>query len=295
MTTTTLKWILVSCLSLALLIPGVNAVTISHTVVSGTVMTKGLLGILISLGIESWVTITQAYFLYNLISVSIILFIAAMSGPRSEAAFTIIVPIFAALFMFFGWMRLSTPSQTQGLFYLVVIMAMLGVIMYMNDQNRQNYGTGGPGSKLFNIAVFLMLFTASLTVVSGGALFPDSSATQPVPGSCSVGTTCDTYGNFDMTATSTSLSGAASDIQAGSMLTGAIEMAWKMTLLIVSILVGVLYFPLTLNPIMNGIAPGIITNATYLVVVNFLALVVVIIYILGLYEFFSSKIAGSTL
>jgi len=268
---------------------------VEHIVVSGVVMTKGLLGILISLGIENWVTPTQAYYCYNLISVAIILFIAAMSGPRSEAAFTIIVPIFAGIFMFFGWMRLSTPSQTQGLFYLVVIMAMLGVIMYMNDQNRQTYGSSGPGSKLFNLAVFLMLFTASLSVVSGFSIFPTGTASQPTSGTCTVGVTCDTYGNFDMTTTSSSLANAAADIQAGSMLTGGLEMAWKMTLLVISILVGVLYFPITLNPIMNGIAPGIIANSTYLLVVNFLALVVVIIYIVGILDFFSNKLAGSTL
>ena len=123
---TTLKkllWILVTGLSLAMSIPCVSAASLSRTVVSGTVMTKGLLGILISLGIENWVSVTHAYYLYNLISISIIIFIAAMSGPRSEAAFTIIVPIFAGLFTYFGWLRLATPAQTQGLFYLIVMMA----------------------------------------------------------------------------------------------------------------------------------------------------------------------------
>jgi len=267
---------------------------VEHIIVSGVVMTKGLLGILISLGIENWVTATQAYYLYNLISVAIILFIAAMSGPRSEAAFTIIVPIFAGIFMFFGWMRLATPSQTQGLFYLVVIMGMLGVLMYMNDQNRQTYGTVGPGSKLFNVALFIALFTASLTVVSGFSIFPTAS-TQPVQGTCAVGFTCDAYNNIDFTTTSNSFKGAAGDIQAGSMLTGGLEMAWKMTLMVISILVGIFAFPLVLNSVMNGIAPGIVAYPAYILILGLLELGILFIYIIGILDFFGNRLAGSTL
>jgi hypothetical protein len=261
--------------------------------ISVSVMTKGTSGRLIPLGIENYVTATQATYLYNLISVCIILFLAAMSGPRSESAFTIIVPLFAGIFMFFGWLRLATPSQTTGLFYLVVIMGAFGVLMYMNDQNKEKYGTIGPGSKLFNVAIFLALFTASLTLVSGFSIFTAGDA-QPIPGTCSSGVSCDTYSNFDFTTTSSSLQNTGGLNVAGAA-GWMVENSLKMAVVLINMLVGVFAFPLVLNGILNGIAPGISTNATYLLFLAFLELIIVFIYVLGAYEFFRGAPAGGTL
>jgi PKD repeat protein len=265
----------------------------THDYISVSVMTKGASGRLIPLGIENFVTATQATYLYNLISVCIILFIAAMSGPRSESAFTIIVPIFAGIFMFFGWLRLATPSQTTGLFYLVVIMGVFGVLMYMNDQNKEKYGTVGPGSKLFNVAVFLALFTASLTLASGFSIFTVGD-TQPVPGTCAAGTSCDTYGNFDFTTTSSSLQ-STGGLNIASAAGWMVDNGLKMAVVLINVIVGVFAFPLVLNGVLNGIAPGISTNATYLLFLAFLELLIVFVYVFGAYEFFSKAPAGSTL
>ena len=260
--------------------------------VGGAVMTKGLLGILISLGIENWVSVTQAYYLYNLISISIIIFIAAMSGPRSEAAFCIITPIFASIFMYFGWLRLGTPSQTQGLFYLVVMMGLLGVLMYMNDQNRQNYGTIGPGSKLFNIAIFLALFGACLTLVSGFSIFPAMSA-QPVPGTCTTGFSCDQFNNIDFTTTTSSMT-STSGLNIAGAAGWMVENGLKMGIVLINMVIGVFAFPVILNSTMNGIAPGISTNAVWLLFLSVLEVTVLIIYALNIYEFFTKAPAGST-
>jgi hypothetical protein len=268
---------------------------IEHVVVGGAVMTKGLLGILISLGIENWVTTTQAYYCYNLISIAIIIFIAAMSGPRSEAAFTIIVPIFAGLFTYFGWLRLATPAQTQGLFYLIVMMGVLGIIMYMNDQNRQNYGTIGPGSKLFNVAIFLALFGACLTLISGfsvaGLVSPQ---TQPVPGTCYVGSTCDQFHNIDVTTTTNSYK-ATSVVDIGSAAGWVLENGLKLTMGLVTILIGALFFPAIMYSTMNGLFPGISDSPAYIAVLGILQITVLLIYMVSMYEFFTKSPAGSTL
>jgi hypothetical protein len=292
---TTMKWILITLFSFLMLITGVSASTTEHVVVGGTVMTKGLLGILISLGIENWVTTTQAYYCYNLISVAIIIFIAAMSGPRSEAAFTIIVPIFAALFTYFGWLRLATPSQTQGLFYLIIMMGVLGIIMYMNDQNKQNYGSVGPGSKMFNIAIYLALFGASLTMVSGfsiegiGGVMP-----QPVPGTCSIGLPCDEFNNIDFTTTRADLTDATGLNIAGAGL-WMLENGYKMAIIMINIIIGALFFPTIVYSTMNNLFPGIGTSTVYLAVMAVLQVVVLFIYVISMYEFFTKAPAGSTL
>ncbi len=269
--------------------------TVETIIVGGAVMTKGLLGILISLGIENWVTTTQAYYCYNLISIAIIIFIAAMSGPRSEAAFTIIVPIFAGLFTYFGWLRLATPAQTQELFYLIVMMAVLGIIMYMNDQNRQNYGTVGPGSKLFNVAIFLALFGACLTLVSGFSVTGlVTSMPSPTPGTCYVGSQCDQFHNIDVTTTTNSYQ-AAGALDVGSAAGWMAENGLKMAVKLINILAGALFFPIIMYSVLNGLFPGIGSSAAYAAVLGFVQIVVLLIYIISGYEFFMKAPAGSTL
>jgi hypothetical protein len=269
--------------------------TVETIVVGGAVMTKGLLGILISLGIENWVSATTAYYCYNLISVAIIIFIAAMSGPRSEAAFTIIVPIFAGLFTYFGWLRLATPSQTQGLFYLIVMMGVLGIIMYMNDQNKQNYGVVGPGSKLFNIAIFLALFGACLTLISGfsitGLVTPQAA---PTPGTCYAGATCDQFNNIDVTTTTNSYK-AAGALDVGNAAGWMAENGLKMAVGLINILAGALFFPAILYSTLNGLFPGIGSSTAYAAVLGFLQITVLLIYMIAGYEFFTKAPAGSTL
>jgi hypothetical protein len=272
--------------------------TVETIVVGGAVMTKGLLGILISLGIENWVSASTAYYCYNLISVAIIIFIAAMSGPRSEAAFTIIVPIFAGLFTYFGWLRLATPSQTQGLFYLIVMMGVLGIIMYMNDQNKQNYGVVGPGSKLFNIAIFLALFGACLTLISGfsvtGLVTPSPIV---VPGTCPIGQstiTCDQFHNIDVTTTTNSLKSSGS-LDVGNAVGWMADNGLKMAVGLINILAGALAFPTILYFTLNGLFPGIGGSAAYAAVLGFLQITVIFIYIIAGYEFFTKAPAGSTL
>lgn len=293
-----LKRFLLTSPLLVALVGIASAATTEYVEVGGSVMTKGVLGILISLGIENWVTATQAYYCYNLISIAIIIFIAAMSGPRSEAAFTIITPIFAGLFVYFGWMRLATPSQTQGLFYLIVMMAVFGIIIYMNDQNKQNYGTIGPGSKVFNIAIFLALFGACLTLISGfsvaGLIAPQS---QPLPGTCPIGQTgvsCDQFHNIDVTTTTNSLK-SASVLDVGGAGSWVLENSGKLLIVLINTLIGVFAFPIILGNTLNGIAPGITSSPPYIALIGLLQLVVIYIYVIGAYEFLTKAPAGSTL
>ena len=267
MITTTLKRMLMACIPLAALISTVSAHTNVTTVVGGAVMTKGLLGILISLGIENHLTSVQAIYCYNLISLCILIFIAAMSGPRSEAAFCIIVPIFAGLLLYFGWLQLATKAMTQNLYFLIVMMVVFGIMLYMNDQNKQNYGTIGPGSKVFNLAIYLALFGACLTLVSGftvGGLNP-AAQSQPLPGTCQVGLPCDNFSNIDVTETTNTMK-SASALDVGGAGTWMIENGFKFAIMAMNMLIGVFVFPLILGSTLNGIAPGISASPAYYVV-----------------------------
>lgn len=267
-----------------------------HTLVAGSVVTKGLLGILVSLGLEYWVTATQAMYLYNLISVSFILVIAAMSGPRSEAAFCILVPIMAGMFMGFGWLKLATVSATNALFILIVCMALFGIFIYMNEQNREKYGVIGPGSKMFNLAFYLVLFSIALTVVSGFNVVPMKS-TQPISGTCQVGFTCDQFGNIDFTTTSNALKSSTTGglLGVASMAWWNAEMIYNAVILLINIIVGIFAFALVLNQTMNGIFPGISSAGAYVALMVGMQVVIWAIYILGLHDYVTKASAGSTL
>lgn len=266
-----------------------------HTVVAGSVVTKGLLGILVSLGIENWVTSAQAMYLYNLISISFILIVAAMAGPRSEAAFCMVVPIIAGIFMGFGWLKLETASATNGLFFLVVVMFLFGVFIYMNEQNKDKYGVVGPGSKMFNLAFYLALFSISLTLVSGFSIFP-MGASQPVPGTCQVGFTCN-LGNIDFTTMSTGMKASTTGGLMGiaSQAGWIAEATYNATVLLINIIVGIFAFPLVLNKTMNGIFPGISAYGGYVALMVGMEVVILLIYAIGIYDFVTKAPQGSTL
>lgn len=272
----------------------ISSVSAADTVieVAGSVTTKGLLGILVSLGIENWVTSVQAMYLYNLISVCFILVIAAMAGPRSEAAFCVLVPIITGMFLWFGWIQLATKFQTTGFYYLLIVVALLGIMIYMNEQNRTNYGVGGPGAKVFNIALYLAFFGAALTLVSGFSIVP-LGATQPISGACSVGYPCDTFNNIDMNSAQSALT-SANALDVGGMLTWMVESGTKMGLVIINMLIGIFFFPLILSQTLNGLFPGVSTNATFMAFMVVMNIVIISIYTFGTYEWFMNR-QGSTL
>jgi hypothetical protein len=298
-----LKRVFIPVILLLAMVGFASAVEYQELIVSGSVITKPLLGLLISLHIEDYVSQVDAVYIYNLISVSVILFIAAMSGPRSEAAFCIVVPIFAGIFEWFGWLRATDaathmPSNTAqlGLMALTVVMGLFGVFLYMNDQNRQNYGTAGPGGKWMNIAIFIALFSVAGNFISGVAIFPSDHATQPFLGQCVAGVQCDTYGNIDMNKSVDSargVSGANTDAVSVVAMLG--NLAIGLVMMIVTIAVGMLALPLILNNIMVGIFPWLFGNTTLGLFIVLMEPVILYIYYLGALDLFYKPMPGTTL
>jgi hypothetical protein len=261
-------------------------------IVGVDVMVKGLTGVLIPLGFDAFVSSTQAMYLYNLIAISLLFFIAAFSGPRSEAAFCIIIPIFAGMFELFGWLRMPTAAQQSSLVVLTIITALLGVFIYMNDQNRQTYGTA-TGSKVVVVALFLMFFSGALTLTSGFSIFP-AGDNQPVPGTCAAGFACDAFNNIDF---STSSGALAQNGGLGGSISTALNTIPGATvgafILLLNILVGVFAFPVVLNGVMEGIWHGISGNALYVIFLGIMELVILVIYALGYYELLRGTPGGT--
>lgn len=267
---------------------------IENTIVSIDVMVKGVSGVLVPLGFDQYVTATQALYLYNLISISLILLVAGFSSQKSEAAFCVITPLMAGLFIFFGWFRAATVAETQSLIVLTIICALLGIFIYMNDQNKERYGSGGPGSKLITVALMLAFFTASFTMISDFNILPGGHP-MPAAGTCAAGFTCDAYNNIDFTTTSSQFSnagGLGGDVV--STVTGLASAIPTMIFLVLKMAIGVLAFPVILNGIMSGLYPGITDNGMYLMFLGVMEVVILAIYALGIYEFIRGS-PGSTI
>lgn len=262
-------------------------------IVGISVIVKGASGILVPLGIENWVTASQAKYCYNLISVCILFFIAAFSSPRKESTFCVLIPITAGILLLFGWIQLATAAATQGFMFTTVVLGLLGVIIYMNDKNTETHGTIGPGNKLVTVALFIAFFSVGLTLASGFNLFP-VGLPQPTAGTCVSGMSCDAFNNVDFQTMSGTLSrngGLGGDIVSSlAALPGASLTALMMVL---NIVVGVFVLPVVLNGIMEGIWPGISSYPQYMLFLGALEVAVLIIYIVGIYELISGRQGGT--
>jgi hypothetical protein len=234
-----------------------------YAAAAASVIMGGPTGILVSLGIETFITdINTVYVLYNYLAVGLLLFIASMSGSRGEAKYCIIVPIFAGIFILFGWLRGPDPIQTWA---MTIICGLLGVMIYMNETNHERYGTAGPGSKLINIVFYIILFQACIGLVNGFNLFP-IGPTQATPNMCNInGMPCNSLHNIDITQSVNSMTGTGGLLDdVAALITVLGQMAVATFRLLINIAASILLFAVVINATVNGIFPGIISNPMYM-------------------------------
>jgi hypothetical protein len=176
------------------------------------------LGLMIPLGIENWVPAADAIMYYNYIALGLILLIAGFAGQTNESRFTFFVPIFAGLMVFVGWLHAPDPASYFG---MVIGCLLLGAMMYMNDMNHEKYGLPGPGTKLLTIVMLIIVFEASVTLMSTSGLniFPelggDVGQHQSDRFCNTYGYSCDANGNMMLEASITpmnNMGGAGLDV-----------------------------------------------------------------------------------
>jgi hypothetical protein len=134
-----------------------------------TVTCNGPYGILISLGIENVPTlsVTQVYWFYNLISIGILLLVSAMASERNMRHWNVIIPIVAAMVVYFGWMHSPTPSGTWA---IIVGSALLAAAIYMKDSLHEHFGSGGPGTPIMTLAAYLIVFQCIIGIVNSPSM-----------------------------------------------------------------------------------------------------------------------------
>jgi hypothetical protein len=146
-------------------IPVCNAAT--ENVSSGrTVTCKGVTNITVSLGFENVVPMAQARVYYNWISVGLLVMVGAMASSRTTRFVAILVPIFAAMLVFFGWMTAANPKYPEQLWGVIVVTAVLAVAIYMKGSLHEKFGIAGPGSMFFNLVFYIILLQAVVGFVN---------------------------------------------------------------------------------------------------------------------------------
>jgi len=161
-----IKFCLIGALLIMALIGTVaasNTTTYGYESLTGTA--KGPLGILVSLGFEQIPGLTndQIMFFYLLTSVGMLFIMGAVASERNLRHFGILLPIIAGLLIYLGWLQSSNQS---GLVGMVVGAAFLGGVIYMKESLRENWGVGGPGTTILNIAIFLIILQSVVGVVN---------------------------------------------------------------------------------------------------------------------------------
>jgi hypothetical protein len=167
---------LLTIFALILLIPMVSADTQYIEMQRGATMKDY---VTVSLGIENipGITIQKATSYYNWISVAFLFLIGSMSSKRMTRFFAVLVPIFAGLFVYLGWLQANNPVQTYG---IIIFATMIGIITYMKGSLKENFGGGGPGSLILNIVFYLIILQTCVGLVNMTGVWTHGNQTNSI-------------------------------------------------------------------------------------------------------------------
>ena len=185
------KILILGLLVFALLIPFASADplpgNVSYVEESRALQMRDFISV--SLGIEDipGVTIAQAVQYYNWISIGLLFLIGAMSSKRMTRFFAILIPVFAAIFVMFGWLHYVTNvggvmtvtvEQDVQTWATIVMCALIGIVTYMKGSLRENFGGSGAGNLLLNIVFYIIILQVVVGVVNSTAIWEHVSTGQ---------------------------------------------------------------------------------------------------------------------
>lgn len=147
---------------LALLLVGVASAYTQYEEQYAGETGKGTDGVLVPLGIP------PAYlYIYTWISLCVLFLIAASASQRNGEFWAILLPLFAAMFVWWGW--LVMPVQ-QGM-GIIVMAAILAMGVYFKGKQQEKFGIAGPGSPFLNIVFWMIIIQASIGFINATGMF----------------------------------------------------------------------------------------------------------------------------
>jgi hypothetical protein len=114
------------------------------------------------------VSTAQALNYYNWISIGLLYLIAAVAGSRDTRFFAILLPIFAGILYWIGWLTAVTGFDLSG---MLVFLGVLGAAYYMKDAMREKFGMGGAGSTIVTITFYIIILSAVVGLVNTSNLW----------------------------------------------------------------------------------------------------------------------------
>ena len=257
----------------------------SYVVVANSILGTNANGLLIDLKLNDFMSASDALLYYNYISLLTIMIWAGFASSANEGRYLFSTPLFAAFFVWIGWLRAPTPSAYWG---SILCCMFLGAIMYINDQNRQQHGIAGPGSKLIGIAVFIMCFTACFGFIQSSNIIPlalHSGSTQNVL--CGTAYQCDEGGNIVLGASVTSVTKSGIDIY--GTLTWLGEMAVYTLLTIGTIIGSVLFF----SVVFFAAYPQFLDSTQVIALMGVLNVAMWVLYALAYFQWTAKPMSGT--
>jgi len=239
------KILILGLIVMALLIPMVTADPLPGTVTYGgaqrTATISNFFGV--SLGIENipGIALDTAIAYYNWISLGLIFLLGAMSSKRMTRFFSILIPVFAALLVYIGWMHSPNPATTWS---IIIVCGLLGVITYMKGSLKENFGGSGAGNLLLNIVFYIIILQVCVGVINATGLW-----TQGGGGNILDNTSTDqTYAlNADLTKSVPAMSqtgGLYNTVKSAA--TMASQIIWGCAMMLVSIIESLAVFSVVL-------------------------------------------------
>ena len=209
---------------------------------------------LVSLGIEKLpgMVLAKAIFYYNWISMGFLFLIGAMSSKRMTRFFALLVPIFAAILVFLGWLQSPNPIATYS---IIIMCGILGAASYMKGSLRENFGGGGPGSLLINIVFYLLILQACVGLVNATGVWVHSGGGIT---NSSINAVSETgLPNSEMYITNSNLTSSVPSVTHGGgwlqsavdLVTVVAQLGLSTLVLFVNVILSIVAFSLTINAI----------------------------------------------
>lgn len=131
----------------------------------------GPTGVGVSLGFPA-----EYMYFYNYISLGFLFLIATSASERNSSFFALLLPLFAAMFAWWGWLVVPTGSQLWG---IVICCGVLAVAVYMKGKQQEKFGIAGPGSPFLNIVFWMIVIQASIGFINASGLFAFNPSVTP--------------------------------------------------------------------------------------------------------------------
>jgi hypothetical protein len=218
----------------------------------------------------------------------ILFLLGAMSSKRMTRFFAILIPIFAGMMVYTGWMTSPNPAMTIG---TICMCAILGVVTYMKGSLRENFGGGGPGNLIINLVYYLILLQSCVGLVNATEMWTHNADQSNMADASNLPQSVENAKNARLD------SSIKSTTDSGGYLTGlvaAVSTLVDMVISVVKLLMSIVISLGAFTFVINTIFPFIGATPLGAAMLVLIQLGIYLMYVLFFVAMFGNKPADST-